>query len=72
MKTIKQLVLIFNDEIGEKFTIRINDPKTSLDEATVIATMNEIIQLNIFESKGFNLETAESAYIREVVITEYL
>ena len=72
MKTIKQLVLIFNDVIGEKFTIRINDPKTSLDEATVMQNMNAIIQSNIFESKGFDLAVPDSAYVREVVITEYV
>ena len=72
MKTIKQLVLVFADEIGEKFTLRINDPVNPLDEATVMANMNAIIQSNIFENKGFDLAVPDSAYVREVVITEYV
>lgn len=72
MKTTKQLVLVFNDEIGENYTLRINDPKDTIDEALVMANMNAIIGSNIISNKGFDLATAESAYIREVVITEYL
>ena len=72
MKTTKQLVLVFNDEIGQDYTLRINDPKAAIDEALVMANMNAIIQANIFNSKGFDLTTPKAAYIREVVITEYV
>lgn len=72
MKTTKQLVLIFNDEIGQDYTLRVNDPKDTIDEATVMMQMNTIIQSNIINSKGFDLATVKSAYIREVVITEYV
>ena len=72
MKTTKQLVLIFNDEIGQDYTLRVNDPKNTIDEATVMMQMNAIIQSNIINSKGFDLATVKSAYIREVVITEYV
>ena len=72
MKKTKQLVLVFNDEIGQDYTLRINDPKDTLDEATVIAQMNKIIQANVINSKGFDLTTAKSAYVREIVITEYV
>ena len=72
MKTTKQLVLIFNDEIGQDYTLRVNDPKDTIDEATVMTQMNSIIQSNIINSKGFDLATVKSAYIREVVITEYV
>ena len=72
MKKTKQLVLVFNDEIEQDFTIRINDPKNTIDESTVMAQMNAIIQANIFNSKGFDLATPKAAYIREIVITEYI
>lgn len=72
MKTSKQLVLVFQSEIGEIYTLRINDPKDTLDEATVMANMNAIIQANIINAKGFNLAIPEAAYIREIVITEYV
>ena len=72
MKTTKQLVLVFQDEISQDYTLRINDPKASIDEATVMMQMNAIIQANIINSKGFDLATVKSAYIREVVITEYV
>ena len=72
MKTTKQLVLVFNDEIGQDYTLRINEPKDTIDEATVMSQMNAIIQSNIINSKGFDLTTPKSAYVREVVITEYV
>ena len=72
MKTTKQLVLVFNDEIGQDYTLRINEPKDTIDEATVMSQMNAIIQSNIINSKGFDLATPKSAYVREVVITEYI
>lgn len=72
MKTTKQLVLVFADEIGDNYTLRINDPKDTIDEATVMMQMNAIIQANIINSKGFDLAVPEAAYIREVVITSYV
>ena len=72
MKTTKQLVLVFADEIGQDYTLRINDPKDTINEAKVMESMNIIIQANIFNSKGFDLATPKAAYIREVVITEYI
>ena len=72
MKKTKQLVLVFQDEIGQDYTLRINDPIASIDEATVMLQMNAIIQSNIINSKGFDLATPKAAYIREIVITEYI
>ena len=72
MKTTKQLVLVFQDEIAQDYTLRINDPKDTIDEATVMMQMNAIIQANIINSKGFDLAVPKAAYIREVVITEYV
>ena len=72
MRKTKQLVLVFQDEIGQDYTLRINDPKETIDEATVMMQMNTIIQANIINSKGFDLATPKAAYIREVVITEYI
>ena len=72
MKTSKQLVLVFQDEIAQDYTLRINDPKDTIDEALLMANMNAIIQSNIINSKGFNLATPKSAYVRELVITEYV
>ena len=72
MKITKQLVLVFNDEIGQDYTLRINDPKDTIDEALLMANMNAIIQSNIINSKGFDLATAKSDYVREIVITEYV
>ena len=72
MKKTKQLVLVFNDEIGQDYTLRVNDPKNTIDEATVMMQMNAIIQANIINSKGFDLAVPKSAYVREIVITEYV
>lgn len=72
MKTRKQLVLIFTDRIGEDYTLRINDPTPDLNEAKVLSNMSEIITSNVIHSKGFELNTPKSAYLREVVITDYI
>lgn len=72
MKKTKQLVLVFQDEIAQDFTLRINDPKPTIDEAAVMMQMNAIIQANIFNSKGFDLAVPKAAYVREIVITEYV
>ena len=72
MKTIKQLVLVFVNQVGEKFTLRINDPVEPLDEATVMANMNAIIQSNIFKTSGYDLAIPRSAYVREVVTINYI
>ena len=72
MKISTQLVLVFNDEMGQDYTLRINEPKDTIDEATVMSQMNAIIQSNIINSKGFDLTTPKSAYVREIAIVEYV
>lgn len=71
MTSTKQLVLVFTDQIGSDYTLRINDPKDALTEATVLQQMQAIINSNIIDSTNFNLETFKAAYIREVIITKY-
>ncbi len=68
----KRLYLEFQDTIGEKASIVINDPSETLDEATVMAQMNAIIQSNVFDSKGNDYATPLKAYVVEQVRTEYL
>jgi|LSQX01.1.fsa_nt_gb hypothetical protein len=68
----KKLYLEFQDTVGEKASIVINDPSEDLDESTIMAQMNAIIGANVFNSKGNDLATAEKAYVVEQIKTEYL
>ena len=44
MKITKQLVLVFNDEIGQDYTLRINDPKDDLEELDILNAMEMILE----------------------------
>lgn len=72
MKETTQLVLVFTTAVGDEFSLRINNPKDSLDQMGILQAMNNIITSNVFRYKGHALETPLSAYIREIVITNYV
>lgn len=72
MKETTQLVLVFTTAVGDEFSLRINNPKDTLDQMAILQAMNNIITSNVFRYKGQALETPLSAYIREIVITNYV
>lgn len=72
MKETTQLVLVFTTAVGDEFSLRINNPKSDLEQMGILQAMNNIITSNVFRYKGHALETPLSAYIREIVITNYV
>ena len=72
MKETTQLVLVFQTAVGDEFSLRINNPKDNLDQMGILQAMNNIVTSNVFKYKGHALETPLSAYIREIVITNYV
>lgn len=72
MKETTQLVLVFTTAAGDEFSLRINNPKDNLDQMGILQAMNNIVTSNVFRYKGHALETPLSAYIREIVITNYV
>lgn len=68
----KKLHLEFLDEIGETTKIIVDDPADNLQEATVMAQMQALIQANVFTNKGSDLTVPNKAYIIETVRTNLL
>lgn len=72
MKETTQLVLVFTTAVGDEFSLRINNPKANLEQMGILQAMNNIVTSNVFRYKGHALETPLSAYVREIVITNYV
>lgn len=72
MRETTQLVLVFNTTGQDEFSLRINNPVENLNEITILEAMTNIIASDVFEHKGHSLDSPASAYIREIVITNYL
>lgn len=60
------LILIFEDDEGKRFTLRVNDPKEDLTREEVGQAMNEILASKVFPKEG-NLTKVVSA---EMVSTD--
>ena len=57
----KALILVFLDTLGLKREIRLDEPRSDVDEVQILAAMNLVITNNIFA--GDALVSAEGAYI---------
>lgn len=58
---VETLVLIFLNQAGSTVRLSISDVKEGLTNAEVKAAMENIIAMNIFDSTGGDLVTADSA-----------
>lgn len=58
---VETLVLIFMNQAGSTVRLSISDVKEGLTDAEVKAAMENIIAMNIFDSIGGDLVTADSA-----------
>lgn len=63
--TTKTLNMVFLNESGAKVQMNISSVKTDITDAQVKTLMDLIIAKNIFESKGGDLKTIDSAQIVE-------
>lgn len=70
MAMTKKLYLEFEDDGGNTKTLSVDEPKASLDGATVASNAQAIIAANVIDSKGHDLKELKSAYTREVVTTK--
>mgnify|MGYP004503489805 CR=1 FL=1 len=67
----KKLVMSFKNSVGKVITITIEDPKDSLTEAEIKATMDTIVEKNIFRKNNYEFVEAVSAKIVSTETTEY-
>lgn len=68
------LELVFLNEAGSKVTMRVSDPKESLEASEVKTAMEQIVSSNVFYSTGGSLATASGARLvnRDVVEMELI
>lgn len=65
------LQLAFTSETGKNATMRIPDPKEDLTSAEILASMEEIIENNVFFSSGGNFVAPKSARIVETITEDF-
>ncbi|MCH3965990.1 MAG: DUF2922 domain-containing protein [Clostridium sp.] len=61
----RSLVMNFLNEGGQKTSLRVSNVKEALTEAEVKTAMEAVVENNIFEYKGGDLKTIDSAHILE-------
>lgn len=66
----KSLVMNFLNEAGQKNSIKILNIKDGITDAEAKAAMEAIITNNIFQTKGGDLKSIDSAHILDDEITE--
>lgn len=52
------LEMEFLDQMGRKFTLRVDDPKEDLTATELAKEMNDILVLDVFRNRGIPLESA--------------
>ncbi|SHH42062.1 DUF2922 domain-containing protein [Tepidibacter thalassicus] len=67
----KKLLMTFENELGKKVSISIDDPREDITSDEVKTVMNDIVTKNIFTSSGGDLKKVDSAKIVETDITEF-
>lgn len=67
----KKLIMTFKNILGNSFSISIYDPRDDLEEQDIINTMELILEKNIFQPKGYDLESLVSAKIVNSTTTDY-
>lgn len=66
----KSLIMNFLNEGGQKTSIRILNVKDGITDAEAKACMDAILTNNIFETKGGDLKSIDSAHILDDEITQ--
>ncbi|WP_446898612.1 DUF2922 domain-containing protein [Clostridium sp. LBM24168] len=61
----RSVIMNFLNESGQKTSIKVSNIKTDLTDAEVKTVMEAIITNNIFEYKGGDLRTIDSAHVAE-------
>ncbi|SHK67859.1 DUF2922 domain-containing protein [Tepidibacter formicigenes] len=67
----KKLLMTFENALGKKVSISIDDPKDDITSEEVKTVMDDIITKNIFTSNGGDFKKADSAKIVETDVTEF-
>lgn len=65
-----KLELDFLDGLGKRFRLSIEDPDENIDSIQIEEAMDEILQLNIFESNASDLAGVEGARIIRTSVEE--
>lgn len=61
----RSLVMNFLNESGQKTSLKVSNVKEGLTDAEVKTAMEAVITNNIFEYKGGDLKTVDSAHVVE-------
>ena len=67
----KKLVMTFKNNIGNSFSLIVEDPRYNLIEQDIIDFMNLVKDKNIFRPKGYDIAECVCAKIVESTTTEY-
>ena len=67
----KKLVMTFKNNIGNSFSLIVEDPRYNLIEQDIIDFMNLVKDKNIFRPKGYDIAECVSAKVVDSTITEY-
>lgn len=67
----KFIRMVFRDNGGSNFTLRIPDPKDNLTEQEILNAMDTIIAQNIFQGRTGDLVEKVDARIVETSISDY-
>ena len=67
----KKLIMTFKNNLGNSFSITIDDPREDLEEQDIIDAMNLIKSKNIFQPKGYDIAECISAKVVNSTTTEY-
>ena len=67
---MKKLELQFKNEEGKTVTFSVDDPIEPVDTAMINAAMDEVVQQNLFQTKGGDLVEKHAARIVERTVED--
>ena len=67
----RKLIMTFKNNLGNSFSITIDDPREDIEETDIINAMNLIKEKNIFQPKGYDIAECVSAKVVDSTTTEY-
>lgn len=67
---MKRLELQFKNEEGKTVTLAVDDPIEPADASTINAAMDEVLQQNLFQTKGGELVEKHAARIVERTVED--
>lgn len=66
-----KLVMVFKTSAGNKISITVDDPRTDVTETEIKATMDLIVEKNIFAPNGSDVVEALEARVVKTDTTSY-